>query len=314
MITVRPTSAADVDKVLSCGVHEPISWVDSDRYRRGLAVGSYRPEWTWVALHDDVVVGRGVWWALPDQTSPSALDCLWTSPTVDDRAGVAADLLLAAHVGLRSTGATSPPDYEINVDPGWREDPVTVAAVAWRAEAAHRAGLTHSLERLSYTWTPPAQIPDASSRVLFHEEPRDDRLLALFAEVAQGSLDDLTCRTRAALGAEAQARDDLDFYLGLPGSRDWWRVATSAAGETIGFILPTRSASAASVGYLGVLPRHRGHGYVHDLLAEITRQHAHRGAPRITGTTDAVNTPMAAAFDRGGYRRTGTRLVLSRPQ
>lgn len=264
--------------------------------------------------NDGVLVGRAVWWALPDRTSPTALDCLWTSPTVGDRASVATDLLRAGHAGLRDGGATSLPDYEIDLEPGWREDPAAVAAVAWRQDAARRAGLTHTLERLSYAWTPSNPVPAASPRLLFNEEPDDHRFLALFAETAQRSLDDLTRRTLAALGTEAQARDDLEFYLGLPGERDWWRVGHTTAGDLVGFALPTRTASAASVGYLAVLPEHRGHGYVTDLLAEITRQHAHRGAPKITGTTDATNTPMAAAFDRGGYDRTGTRLVLSRPR
>ncbi|MEO9223145.1 MAG: GNAT family N-acetyltransferase [Mycobacteriaceae bacterium] len=167
---------------------------------------------------------------------------------------------------------------------------------------------------MSFTWTPPRQVPAAAPRLVFSKEPRDKRFLALFAEAARGSLDDLTRRTLAALGAEAQARDDLEFYLGLPGDRDWWRVAHTTAGGLVGFALPTRSAYAASVGYLGVLPQHRGHGYVADLLSEITRQHAHRGASTITGTTDAANAPMAAAFDRGGYERTGVRLVLSAPR
>jgi RimJ/RimL family protein N-acetyltransferase len=314
MITFRPASTADLSMVSSCRVREPVSWVDPSRYQRELAVGSYRPEWTWLAQNDGVLVGRAVWWALPDRTSPTALDCLWTSPTVGDRASVATDLLRAGHAGLRDGGATSLPDYEIDLEPGWREDPAAVAAVAWRQDAARRAGLTHTLERLSYAWTPSNPVPAASPRLLFNEEPDDHRFLALFAETAQRSLDDLTRRTLAALGTEAQARDDLEFYLGLPGERDWWRVGHTTAGDLVGFALPTRTASAASVGYLAVLPEHRGHGYVTDLLAEITRQHAHRGAPKITGTTDATNTPMAAAFDRGGYDRTGTRLVLSRPR
>jgi len=99
-----------------------------------------------------------------------------------------------------------------------------------------------------------------------------------------------------------------------PGNGTGGGVAHTTAGDLVGFALPTRTASAASVGYLAVLPEHRGYGYVTDLLVKITRQHAHRGAPKITGTTDATNTPMAAAFDRGGYDRTGTRLVLSQPR
>lgn len=314
MITFRPASTADLSMVLSCRVSEPISWVDPDRYQRALAVGSCRPEWTWLALDDGILVGRAVWWALPGQASPAALDCLWTSPTLGDRAGLAAGLLRTGHAGLRAGGATSLPDYEIDLAPRWRADPAAMAGLAWRQDAAYRAGLTHAVQRLSYAWTPPNPVPVASRRLLFRNEPDDARFLALFAQAAQGSLDDLTCRTRAALGAAAQARDDLEFYLGLPGERDWWRVAHTTAGDLVGFALPTRTASAASVGYLAVLPEHRGHGYVTELLAEITRQHAHRGAPRVTGTTDATNTPMAAAFDRAGYDRTGTRFVLSPPR
>ena len=62
---------------------------------------------------------------------------------------------------------------------------------------------------------------------------------------------------------------------------------------------------------VGVVPTHRGHGYVDDLLAEITRQHADHGAPRITGTTDTTNAHMVVAFTRGGYTCTGLRMVLS---
>lgn len=45
--------------------------------------------------------------------------------------------------------------------------------------------------------------------------------------------------------------------------------------------------------------QHRGHGYVDEILEYITRFHIGDGARRITATTDAVNTPMAAAFDPG---------------
>jgi len=37
------------------------------------------------------------------------------------------------------------------------------------------------------------------------------------------------------------------------------------------------------------------------------------GAQRIRADTDTTNLPMAAAFERAGYRRFGIRLVLSAP-
>jgi RimJ/RimL family protein N-acetyltransferase len=78
-------------------------------------------------------------------------------------------------------------------------------------------------------------------------------------------------------------------------------------------ILPNRNSSGAVVGYLGVVPRMRGRGYINDLVAETTRFHAGRGEPRIGATTDTTNLPMAAAFERAGYRAWGIRYVLSAP-
>ncbi|WME21635.1 GNAT family N-acetyltransferase [Brachybacterium sp. GU-2] len=66
--------------------------------------------------------------------------------------------------------------------------------------------------------------------------------------------------------------------------------------------LPSATLTNRNVGYLAVLPQHRGHGYVDEILEYITRFHVGDGARRITATTDAVNTPMAAAFDRAGYK------------
>ncbi len=109
----------------------------------------------------------------------------------------------------------------------------------------------------------------------------------------------------------------MDIYLAMPGDRDWWRLAYTAAGgaagQLAGMILPNRNTYGAVVGYLGVVPGLRGRGYINDLVAETTRFHAGRGEPRITATTDTTNLPMAAAFERAGYRACGIRYVLSEP-
>jgi GNAT superfamily N-acetyltransferase len=307
----RPSTVLDLDMVLACRVTEPISWVTPDRYQQELASGSYRPEWTWLAEDEGELVGRAVWWAPAGRESPVALDCLWVAADVADRTAVATALLQAGHAGLQDGDAEKPPDYEVDLDPRWRDRSDIEAAFAWRQEAARGAGLTHTLERLSFAWTPQDGIPDQSHRLRFTTESADEVFLQAFARVAEGSLDDLTRRNVAALGAQAQARDDLDFYVGLPGERSWWRLAHTAEGEFVGLAIPSRSAYNASVSYLGVVPTHRGHGYVDDLLAEITRQHADHGAPQITGTTDTTNAPMVAAFTRGGYTCIGVRMVLS---
>lgn len=158
-------------------------------------------------------------------------------------------------------------------------------------------------------WTPDKPRPQRSRRLSF--SPADDAaFLDVFADVAQGSLDLNTQADLAELGPRGQAEDDLSFYLGLPGERGMWRLAHNDEGVRVGFVIPSRSAYDASVSYLGVVPAYRGQGLVDDLLAEITIMHADNDAPRITGTTDTTNAPMAAAFLRAGYDVTTVRLVV----
>jgi GNAT superfamily N-acetyltransferase len=308
----RPTTAGpDLDLVSSCLPDDPTKAIDADRYRRELAEGSYRPEWTWLYQPAARPLGRALWWAPAHFDHPVALDCLWVDAAVPDRVSVGAGLLAAGHEALRAAGVERLPEYHIDLPTDWRSDRAAVSAVEWRQQAAARAGLTDVVERLSFAWHHGTPLPPRSERVEFR--PADDgAFLAAFAAVARGSLDINTRRMLGAVGADAQAADDLEFYLSLPGERDWWRLAY-VGNQLVGLVVPSRSAYDASVSYLGVLPEARGHGYVDDLLAEITQVHAATGAERITGTTDTTNAPMAAAFERGGYELTQIRIVMSQP-
>ena len=107
----------------------------------------------------------------------------------------------------------------------------------------------------------------------------------------------------------ARTADDVAFSLSLPGERSAWKVAEAPDGAAIGFIIPMRTAYDASISYLGVVPEHRGHGYVHDLLAETVHVHHDNAETRIVGTTDLANAPMRAAFEGAGFKMTRTRIV-----
>jgi RimJ/RimL family protein N-acetyltransferase len=90
-------------------------------------------------------------------------------------------------------------------------------------------------------------------------------------------------------------------------------VAYTPDGQLAGLAIPSATPYGPNVGYLGVLPELRGNGYVDDILAELTRMQAKRGAARITAPTDLGNAPMAAAFGRAGYRNVQARIMLSAP-
>jgi RimJ/RimL family protein N-acetyltransferase len=230
-----------------------------------------------------------------------------------DRSRIATELLTAAHEAYAREGASEPPAYHIFLPGDWRDRPDVIAALAWREQAAHAAGLVASLERLRYEWTPRDGLPDPPARLRMRPEPDDEVFAGLFRLVLEGTLDATSRREAAEIGADVQARADVAFYRDkMLGDRAWWLVAETLGGELAGFGIPSRNADFDVVGYLGVLPEHRGHGYVDEILAAITRLLAtQEGAQVIRADTDLANRPMAASFERAGYRNFARRLVLA---
>ncbi|MEV6975756.1 GNAT family N-acetyltransferase [Kitasatospora sp. NPDC093806] len=318
---IRPTTPSDLDRVLPLLATGPAGGLTADTYRTRIASGEYRPAWTWIAEPDsatpeDTPLALAVWWGDPDDAHPSALDGLYVHdsvPTDPERTTLAADLLSAAHADYARAGLEAPADYHLVLPGDWREQPDTHAAVAWRQEAARRAGLPADLERLRYEWTPEAGLPAPSDRLHFTPEPDDEVFVDLFRRVLDGSLDAASRTEADRVGEEAQAREDVAFYRDtMLGDRTWWRVARTPDGEPVGFGLPSRNHASPVVGYLGVLPAHRGHGYATDILAEITRILATETTPtQIRADTDLTNTPMSTTLARLNYRNTTRRLVLS---
>ncbi|MFG3661622.1 GNAT family N-acetyltransferase [Streptomyces sp. NPDC047706] len=306
----RTLAESDLDRVLALlPAGQAGVWADADLFRERLAGGEYRPEWTWVAEEAGELHAVAVWWGNPGDERPGALDTLNAVSTA--RTEVAAGLLARAHAAFEGTA----PEFHILLPADWRERPDVVAALGWRQEAARRAGLTTAVERLRYEWTRDRGVPAPPRRLRFRPEPDDEVFAGLFRRVLDGTLDAASRAEAAAVGPDAQARADVAFYRDvMPGERSWWRVAEDADGRTAGFALPSRNTGSHVVGYLGVLPEQRGHGYVDDLLAEITRILAEEaGADVVRADTDLTNRPMAAAFDRLGYRNFARRMVLSAP-
>jgi RimJ/RimL family protein N-acetyltransferase len=313
----RSTVESDQERFLPLLAPGPVSVLSSDTYKLRLGTGEYRPEWTWIA--EDHAGGPplvvATWWGRPGDQYPTSLDGLFAAESLPaaERASVAAGLLIAAQETYARAGAASPPSYHIFLPAEWRSQPEAVAALAWREQAAHQAGLSHALERLRYVWAPDDGLPPRSERLRFRPEPDDEVFTGLAARVLAGTLDETSRKEAEAIGAEAQGRQDVAFYRDqMLGQRSWWRVAETPDGRAVGFGIPSRNTEVPVVGYLGVLPEHRGHRYSDDILAEITRILVDEiGAVIIEADTDLANRPMAASFERVGYRNFARRLVLS---
>ncbi|MFD8984430.1 GNAT family N-acetyltransferase [Streptomyces sp. NPDC059564] len=299
---------ADLDRAVAYPADGPVAALDAEKIREELAAGQFRPEWIWCAEDEDgELLARALWWGRDDSERPLALDCLQVREGVADPAAVAAGLLEAGHAAFGKA-----PGYNISLPRDWRADPALTEAVVWRREAAYKAGLTQEIERLRYEWTPAAGTAAPGGRLVFREGT-DEEFLDAFARLSRGSLDLATRHELATVTEEELARDDFEFYLDCPGERSWWRLAHLPDGTLAGMAIPSATPYHRNVGYLGVVPEQRGKGLIDEVLGEITRFHAAAGAERITATTDTVNLPMAAAFDRAGYEVTEIRLILETP-
>jgi RimJ/RimL family protein N-acetyltransferase len=304
-LEIRTAVETDLDAVLALMAEKSVNTATPERFTELLANGHYKYAHTWVALDAGEVVGAAVWWSFPAGTAPMSLDGLYAAPSVTQPSPMWTELIRAAR-------AVAPEcDYHIFLPGGWRDDSPVLSSLEPRLAAARAAGLGTTLERLRFEWLSSMPVPARSSRLTFRPEPDDEAFVNIFKRVAEGSLDYTTHQEIARDGLDAYARSDLELYQQMPGERTWWKFAYDAAGDLVGFAMPSRNNGGPVVGFLGVVPEHRGHGYGEDLLAEITADLADLGAERITADTDLDNTPMAAAFRRLGYTNFAVRLVLS---
>jgi RimJ/RimL family protein N-acetyltransferase len=332
-VVLRRARPSDLDGVAALIAPDAATALTAAGFRSLLADGQYRAEWIWIAegIHGGPgPLAAAIWWGPSNGATPRALDALYVREPVEDaeddaadsdaadedaaRIGLAAELLSAAHRSFAAEyDLAAPPSYGAFVPGDWHDRPEVLKALTWRRKAAERAGLGVLLERLHYEWTPRAGLPKPGDRLTFRREPDDEVFADVLARVVRGSLDKHSTQQAAELGPEAYARADVAFYRDrMLGERGWWLIATDRDGETVGFGIPSRNPKHAVVGYLGVVPEQRGHGYIDEILAEITRILAtEAGADAIRADTDLANRPMAAAFERAGYRNIARRLVFS---
>jgi ribosomal protein S18 acetylase RimI-like enzyme len=167
------------------------------------------------------------------------------------------------------------------------------------------------VERLRFEWDRSAGVPASSGRLRFGPAPDDAALLELLQRINVGTLDAHARRDLDRQGPAVAACVQLDDMSWTPAPRSWWRTASTPDGELVGLVMPSRNYQFPVIGYVGVVPEQRGHGYADDLLAEGTAVLAAEGAEVIRADTDAGNAPMAASFARAGYRFVGRRIAMT---
>jgi RimJ/RimL family protein N-acetyltransferase len=297
-ITIRALSGPDeLDLFLQ------LSYVLDHELAEDLERGRRRPEWMWIALRGDHVVARLAWWTGTEGGAPAVLDFFDLDDAMDDneRIDIGLELLNAATAAVIPAGIARP-EYGRFTPPDWREDHIARRIVKGRMRVMEKSGARLLVERLRLEWLPGTPIPEPTGRLRFRPAIDRDELVELMTLVLENTLDahsQLDLATMTPLQAATLQYDD--EFLGYRSPQEWWKIAEIPSGAPVGFVIPARNSYHPIIAYIGVLPAHRGHGFVDEILAEGTRVLAAHDVTRIRASTDLGNVPMAMAFARAGY-------------
>jgi ribosomal protein S18 acetylase RimI-like enzyme len=308
-MNIRPISLGELDAFSAFGRDPEHAAAVRAYVAQMLAKGSMRAEWCFIAEDGGQHLGTLGLWTVPGLAAPSDFVLLEAPWDGDDLA--VGDALIGyalehmRHLGAETAGhmLDTPPIW-----PQWQTHPER------RVELLERRGFTLLRETFRFDWHAHQGLPAAPRRLQFRTLPEvgEAAFLAAIVRVSEGTLDRRIAQERLEKGPEQDARDLFALLAQLGYEPEWWQLAYTPDGILVGLHMPAGTSTAATIGYIGVVPEQRGRGYIDDLLAQITRTLALSNAERIVADTDVGNFPMAEAFRRAGYTQFGRRREYSR--
>jgi RimJ/RimL family protein N-acetyltransferase len=292
---------SEVDRLVALGIkREPLAyWVTS-----ALKNGESRPAWCRMALSDaGELLAAHVFDSWSGEGDPGDVPTfVQLLGHVDEAAAVA----LLAHdlSAFDASVVEARVVIESDASPSLRAQRDRWPAIL------EATGFMPEVDRVRLTWPADAPVPRPSSRLTFvpPSEFPESSLLRIFAEVADGSVDNSQRAFRASAGRDAEAAGRLRHALNRDFPAWWFVIGVDAAGEPVGYAQSARvHGNRAILAELGVVQSQRGRRYAHDLLAYGTAAVLDAGVTMITSDTDEANHFMRAAFARAGYREFATR-------
>jgi ribosomal protein S18 acetylase RimI-like enzyme len=174
---------------------------------------------------------------------------------------------------------------------------------AGRVELFDSLGMELFQEKEGFTWRDDGEAVRVPGRLTFHtvDEVGRDHFRDVLAGVGQATLD----------------RNDF-YYRSHMDPKDWgsvymtflddsvapmWLVGRLQNGQSVGFAAVSEfdEPDTATIAFIGVLPAHRGIGYINDLLAAGTAVAQQHGFTSILSDVDTLNQPVMAAMERAGH-------------
>jgi RimJ/RimL family protein N-acetyltransferase len=212
--------------------------------------------------------------------------------------------LLSGSLALAQLGAGSTLGYVLDDPHPFHPQPEL------RARLLHALGFEVRRETNRWEWTAGAgiQAPRLSFRSV--EEVGDEVFVAALRDSCDGTRDRQLESRRHRYGADGEAQDHFQLLTRFAPDGSWLEIGYDGRNAPVGVIASGHTGGQPIIAFVGVLPSSRGRRYADDLLARATERLARAGAETIRGDSDVLNSPMANAFRRAGYREFARRREL----
>lgn len=264
--------------------------------------GASKPGWCFVLEDDAMRVGRVGFRVAPTTTDPRWLGALpplesflfgLYVPWASDHVGAGRRLLREAAAAIRDH---VPELLEVRFN--HEADPHASA----RCRLMEACGLELFQEKQGFSWNDDGEPIAVADRLVFRSmaEVGEDAYRSVMAPCGQGTLD----------------RNDRYYWQGC-GPDNWAAQMTAFCEEQdaplwligeirnspVGYVAVSRHPDwGSTIAHVGVVPRQRGNGYIHDLLAAGTRAAQQVGIDAMHSDVDVLNRPMIDAMRRAGHR------------
>ena len=282
----------------------------SDEYLRETVsqmweTGQCRPEWCFVVEEDGEWVGRIVYHTLPlvFGSDPTVTFDFLILPW-DDSAYLefGVQLLRFTLAKLQAQGITG------------------VGRHVWSGidhpEKMHTLlkylGMTAQRDKVAFQWYTTDPLLAINSRLQFRTltDVGEGAFIDAIQKVTEGTLDRSLQQALLKAPPQVQAKGLFDEcqkeFFSQP---EWWQLAFGGDNELIGLLMPIMLSAEADegwIGYIGVIPEHRGQGHIDELLVQATTMLQSANVTCVSADTDSENFPMIHAFKRVGYQSSGS--------
>ncbi len=263
--------------------------------------GESRPDWSFVLEDGGTRVGRIGFRVAPTVTDPAWLGSLPPHelfvfglhlPWDDDYLDAGRRLLAEATAAV---SGEVPDLLEVRINNDVHPHPEA------RCRLMAACGLRLFQEKHGFSWVDGGHPSEVGDRLVFRsiEDIGMDAYRSAMAPCGLGTLDRNDRYYWEGCGPDNWAAQ-MTAYLDK-GDSPMWLVGYHH-GSPVGYVAVSRVEEwGSTIAHVGVVPEHRGNGYIHDLLAAGTAAVQASGIETMLSDVDVLNRPMIEAMRRAGH-------------